>query len=676
MRKKTLKVLIVEDDPEGVAVIRRSLRKGPLSTMKVTDVASLEEAVRHLENEDVDLVLLDLAVAAEAVGVDVVRRVRRIAPSIPIVVITDEGWETLAIQALQQDAQDYVLRHQLNPSTLGRAIRYALEPDRWQGQYRRLLSMSPDGVLIIDGEGRILFVNASAVAMLGWAPARVAELPKAMAAPSVDALDITLDTGRVSEIREVDTLWSGQPARLITMRDITDRLTVERQLNAMAKQLQGANERLEKLVGTDPLTQVLNRRGVEEALGREVRRLRRTGEALMTILIDCDDFKSVNDSFGHAVGDAALVALAESLRDALREGDHVGRVGGDEFLVLLPSTTVAEGLVVAEKLRRAIKTTTLPLASQGLTLSASLGVGTVSRDVVSLEEVLTTVNEALRKSKSAGKDVVSTDQDRPSVGRGGARGRRARLDIDATTIPLEVVVQGIRALEDGRLVAIEALTRGPPGPLTAPSDLFRAAFEQNVLTTLDLRALRGSLERLRAGAWSGACHVNLFPSTLLNTPPDSIAALLRRMGPTGDVCVELSEQQFLGNPTYLRPPIDALRAAGFRIAIDDVGFGRSSVEALMLLEPDVVKIDRRCIRAIGSEAGERRQLERLIAMLRAVHATVVVEGIETEEELRVLRDLGVPYGQGYLWGKPRPTLPEEDEAAAMALAASASLAGS
>lgn len=653
MRKKTLKVLIVEDDPEGVAAIRRSLRKGRMKAMKVSDVDSLERAVEHLETEDVDLVLLDLEVAADAVGVDVVRRIRRIAPSVPIVVITDESWETLAIQALQRDAQDYVLRHQLNPSTLGRAIRYALEPDRWQGQYRRLLSTSPDGVLIIDEVGRVLFVNASAVAMLGWAPARIAELPAAMAESSAEAVDITLDTGRVAEIREVDTLWSGRPARLVTMRDITERLTVERQLNAMANQLQRANERLEKLVGTDPLTQVLNRRGVEDVLGRELRRMRRAGEMLTAILVDCDDFKSVNDSFGHAVGDAALVALTESVSAALREGDHVGRVGGDEFLVILPSTTVAEGLVVAEKLRQAIKTTTLPLTNEGLVLSASLGVGTVERDVVSLEEVLTTLNEALRKSKRAGKDMVSTD--RPA-----APGDRLR--IDAASIPLEVVVQGIRALDDGRLVALEALTRGPAGPFAMPSDLFRAAFEQNVLTTLDLRALRLSLERLRASEWNGWYHVNLFPSTLLNTPPASIVSLLARSGPPTGICIELSEQQFLGDPAYLRPPLDALRAAGFRIAIDDVGFGRSSVEALMLLEPDVVKIDRRCIRSIGSEAGERRQLERLLAMLRAVEATVVVEGIETEEELHVLSELGVPYGQGFLWGEPSTTLPEEESA--------------
>jgi diguanylate cyclase (GGDEF)-like protein len=101
------------------------------------------------------------------------------------------------------------------------------------------------------------------------------------------------------------------------------------------------------VVDTDPLTHVLNRRGIEAAHGLELRRGSRSGDSLIAVLIDCDDFKSINDSFGHGVGDVALTALARSVQDTVRAGDYVGRVGGDEFLVLLPSTTVAEGMVVA-----------------------------------------------------------------------------------------------------------------------------------------------------------------------------------------------------------------------------------------------------------------------------------------------------------------------------------------
>jgi diguanylate cyclase (GGDEF)-like protein len=648
MRRKTLKVLLVEDDLADVSSIRRALRKARPRSTRVSDVPSLEEALEHLDTEDVDLVLVNLGLR-DTPGVECVRQIRHTAPTVPIVVTAEERDERLAILALQRDAQDYLLKHQLNPTTLGRAVRYAVEPDRWQDQYRRQLSISPDGVLIVDADGRVLFVNGTAAEMLGSAPARLADLPESLRTASASAVDVVLETGRIAEVREVPTAWSGRPARLVTMRDITDRRAVEHRLNLMAAELQHANERLERLVGTDPLTQVLNRRGMEDALGVELRRADRTGDPLMALLIDCDDFKHVNDSFGHAVGDAALAALSRSVLDTVRAGDHVARVGGDEFLVLLPATTVAEGMVVAEKLRQAIKATTLPLATEGLRLSASLGVGPVPRDVVSLEEVVASLTSPLKRGKAIGKDVVAAGDRMPSE---DSKARTPRHELDPDSIALHVVVQGIRRLDDGELIGHEALTRGPPGFFAMPSDLFRAAFEQNVLTTLDLRALRTSLEGFGAQWWTGWYHVNLFPSTLLNAPAERIIPLLQIEGARERICVELSEQQFLGDPTYLRPPIGKLREAGFRIAIDDVGFGRSSIEALMLLEPDVVKVDRRCIKAIATDAGNRRQLERLLAMLRAVEATVIVEGVETQEELLVLRDMGVPYGQGYLWDRP------------------------
>ena len=638
--------------------MRKALRRGSGHAVKVTNAPTVEAALGHLETEEVDLVMLDLALGA-ASGVDIVRRVRRTAPTIPIIVIADEPSEREAILALHRDAQDYVLKHQLNPATLTRAVEHALEPERWQGQYRRLLGISPDGVVIVDEEGRVLFVNSAAARLLGRAPTRSSELPTGMRARVGEAVDVSLDSGRVAEIREVETLWYGRPARLLTLRDITERREAEARINAMADELRRANVRLERLVDTDPLTHVLNRRGIEEVLHVELRRMGRTGDALMAILVDCDDFKSINDSHGHGTGDAVLTALAKSVEETLRAGDFVGRVGGDEFLVLLPSTTIAEGMIVAEKIRRAIKATALPLPGDRLALSASLAVGPVARDAVSVEEVLASVDEGLKQSKRAGKDIVSggTGEERRLVPRGNGRGAEAGGALHAGSIALHVVVQGIRKLEDGHSVGCEALTRGPPGALSMPADLFRAAFEQNLLTALDLRALRACVQSRRERGWPGWFHLNLFPSTLLNVPVERILQMLEPAGTKERLCVELSEQQFLGDPSCLRPMIRELRGAGYRVGIDDVGFGRSSVEALMLLEPDIVKVDRRCIKAVVTDAGERRQLDRLLAMLRAVEATVIVEGVESAEELRVLRDMGVEYGQGFLWGRPSRSLP-------------------
>ena len=159
-----------------------------------------------------------------------------------------------------------------------------------------------------------------------------------------------------------DNLLRLCPAVKREIKEAAERRGGREAREALTSELELTNARLEELVITDPLTEALNRRGIQRALGQELDRMTRSGESLVAILIDCDDFKTINDGLGFAVGDALLTALTKSLRSGLRSGDHLGRVGGDEFLVLLPDTSVAEGTVVAEKLRQRIKTTILPLS--------------------------------------------------------------------------------------------------------------------------------------------------------------------------------------------------------------------------------------------------------------------------------------------------------------------------
>lgn len=644
-----LRVLLVEDNPGDVALVQLYLKQEERTRIELRCAQSLSQARNVLSDEGFELVLLDLELP-DGSGVEVVGSMRRMAIDVPIVVLTSGGGPDAGLEALKSDAQDYLLKDQLNASMLSRSIHFAVERHRWQQQYRQQLSVSPDGTIVLDEDGRVKFANSAAAGMLGQAPSRLAELPEAIREMNGSAADVTLPTGRIVEARGVATRWQGQPARLVTLRDMTERRSAEQALSRLTDELTRSNARLEALVCTDPLTQALNRRGVEEALGREVERMARTGDQAIAILIDCDDFKGINDAYGHAVGDAALTALTRSVRETLRTGDHIGRVGGDEFLVLLPATSIAEGMAVAEKLRQAIKATTLPVADGSVRLSASLAVGMVEQDTVSIEQVLSSVNVALRRSKRGGKDRVSREWLDGAAGDDAPP--EARLVVDS--LDLGVALQAIRRIEDERVVGYEALARGAPGPLNMPADLFRAAFEQNTLTTIDLRALAASLTLLGELRPEGWYHVNVFPSTVLNTPPDRIVQFLRGNFEPERLCVEISEQQFLGDPTYLRDPLAAVREHGIRVAIDDVGFGRSSIEALLVLEPDVVKVDRRCVRAIATHPGERRQLERLLAMLRAVGAVVIVEGVETAQELAILKDLGVEYAQGFLWGLPTP----------------------
>jgi EAL domain-containing protein (putative c-di-GMP-specific phosphodiesterase class I) len=170
------------------------------------------------------------------------------------------------------------------------------------------------------------------------------------------------------------------------------------------------------------------------------------------------------------------------------------------------------------------------------------------------------------------------------------------------------------------------------------------------LPMLDLRCLRACISA--AADLPGWRHANLYPSTLIETPVEQLLRLFPDRAPDQTYCIELSEQQLLGAPSALRDATSSLRRSGVRIAIDDVGFGRTSLEHLVLIEPEVVKIDRKWVAGIGHDRGRLRTLKRLVEVANALGAMVIAEGIEDAEEVAALLDLGVRYGQGFLLGRP------------------------
>jgi len=195
-----------------------------------------------------------------------------------------------------------------------------------------------------------------------------------------------------------------------TMRHAIELKRAEEAFKHASVQLANANKRLEALAHTDGLTQVLNRAGVERALEEECKRAQRGGWLVVAVLVDCDDFDRINESLGHRVGDVVLQEVVGRLKETLRPTDHIGRTGGNEFLLLLPETRLAEGMLVAEKIRLAVAESPLRLASETLRVTASLGVMALPYDYCSIEEILSLVRLAVRESKMLGKNRVSAGE--------------------------------------------------------------------------------------------------------------------------------------------------------------------------------------------------------------------------------------------------------------------------
>ena len=425
-----------------------------------------------------------------------------------------------------------------------------------------------------------------------------------------------------------------------------------RDLARVKKELESANRDLERLTLIDPLTELLNRRGLQQALSREMQHLGRGLTSSAVLVIDLDDFKQINDRLGHAAGDVVLKEVGRRLRATVRAVDYVGRIGGDEFMLLLPETDPPEVMRAAERIRSAIATATIQHSSGLVTLTASIATLLLTPDTPAVDQLLARAHLLLPRAKSEGKNRVvfqSSEFD--------DTGQRLRAQTDMCTHlargrHIVTVKQPIFDLRDESPVGYEFLSRYSHNGVELPENFFRVSAERNILTLVDHACLRSAVQAAQQLPPYARFHFNIFPTTLLAVPVEHLLELFPSPLPKGTFCLELSEQQIIGDPSYLLPAVQALRAAGVLIAIDDVGFGSSCLESLVMLQPEIIKIDKRCVIGIDGDATRVEQLRRYVGIARTLGCEVIAEGIETADELSVVRSLGIDYGQGYFWGKP------------------------
>lgn len=424
-------------------------------------------------------------------------------------------------------------------------------------------------------------------------------------------------------------------------------------LESVKQQLDEARKKLDELATIDPLTDLSNRRGFERILAAEMNRAKRTGSPLVGMLLDCDDFGRINEGLGHAVGDVVLKEMVQRITTTLRPSDYVGRIGGDQFVILLTDTQFAEALLIAERVRLCVAESPIRNSNDNIFMTASIGVAPLPYEISSVEELLSLMRHALKLSKQTGKNRVSTGDDVKESGT--TESSKKDLEIVQTLRQgdcFRCVKHAMYRLADEKKVGYELLSRGPAGAFEMPYDFFRIAIENNILSRVDLRCLVACIAAANTLEPGSRFDVNLFPSTILDTPIDRLVGLFPEDKSIGTFCVEISEQQFIGDPSYLKEHTSAFKKAGILVAIDDVGFGRSSLESLILLEPDVVKVDIKYVAGIAVDQQKQRLLRRLVKVVQALGAELVAEGIESRDDLEVVRDMGVQYAQGYLWGYP------------------------
>ena len=398
----------------------------------------------------------------------------------------------------------------------------------------------------------------------------------------------------------------------------------------------------------DSLTELLNRRGLDERFEETVAKAHRNGTALALAVVDVDHFKEVNDSGGHAAGDALLVTLADVLTKSLADHGPVGAVlarhGGDEFALLLPGCDQEAAAAVAESLRRAALPTGLSVGVARLRAREDAG------------SLMRRADAALYDAKAAGRGRVavpsSCDDD------GLLEDLRLALRSGGVSVALQpVVVPGT-----GELVGVEALARWnhPTRGAVSPVQFIPLAEANGLVKELDLAvtalACADAVRMREALGRDLLLTVNASGQHLVD--PDFVAELLRILAETGwsahDLVVEVTESTVEAASVATRETLEELRAIGVRTAIDDFGTGYSAFSQLDALPADFLKLDRDFTSQITVSPRRRAVLGGLMRMSDELGLLVIAEGVETAEQEAELVALGCPLAQGYLFHRPLP----------------------
>ncbi|WP_457447533.1 putative bifunctional diguanylate cyclase/phosphodiesterase [Roseateles sp. P5_E4] len=427
---------------------------------------------------------------------------------------------------------------------------------------------------------------------------------------------------------------------------------------------QAAEARAERLALFDGLTGLPNRHLLADRASQAIDIARRGDEPLAVLFLDLDHFKNVNDSLGHRVGDSLLTQLASRLRGAVREQDTVARMGGDEFVLVLPLTDIAGAAHLATKLM-ALASAPFHVEQQELTVTPSMGIAMFPTDGDDFDTLCKCADAAMYRAKKDGRNAYRffTSEMQAQSARALQLENALRRAQERNQLSLHYQPQfSLDADGDSTIVGAEALLRWnhPELGWVSPAEFIPVAETSGLILPIGEWVLREALSQLRrwdaAGLPGLTMAVNLSAVQFRHDDlPELVGRVLDEVGmPAGRLELELTEGAAMDNPTVAITVMNELHARGVHLSIDDFGTGYSSLSYLKKFRVSKLKIDQSFVRDLTDDAEDRAIVDAVIRMAGALGLQTLAEGVETEGQLAFLRRQGCHAVQGYLFSRPLP----------------------
>ena len=529
---------------------------------------------------------------------------------------------------------------------------------------------SHQGILIVNAQREVVSANRAFTEMSGYGGGELVGRPIAeLRSPAVDPDSYA----KVWEAVQAQGQWRGESvARSKNGEDRPVELSIVRVPDERNDTLyyvysgtdiserQYAAARIRHLAYIDVLTGLPNRSFANAHFDTLIVSSRAIQQTLAVVFLDLDGFKEVNDALGHSAGDRVIVEQARRLRSGLDDSDVLCRYGGDEFLLLLPGRTGAQAMEIAARLIARVSQR-IPLGSREITITASAGVSVFPGDAGDAETLIRAADTALYRAKARGKNTVV--QFRMDMDRAVAR----RFDLlnalreAAKRDQFDLRFQPIVDATTRAIVGAEALVywNHPTLGLIGPSTFISLAEESGLIESLGAWVIDESVRRYQEWMQCGLppLYLSINLSTLQLRAPRLFQKKLdeaiqsKRIAPDR-LMLEITERQIVHDEPSSLPILQALADQGIGIAIDDFGTGYSSLAYLKNLPVSQIKIDLAFIRNLATDRGDRVIVKAIIDLARSLRLSVVAEGVESEEQLALLRDYGCPSVQGFLFAVP------------------------
>jgi len=677
-------VLLVEDNPGDARLLREIFNEDRSLGAEFVHVECMGDAEKYLARHAVDIILLDLGLP-DAQGLEGVRRARGAAPGIALVVLTGLDDEALAAHSIQEGAQDYLVKESYgSPRGLLRTLRHAVERKAMEEalfaekeRAQVTLDSIGDAVICTDVSGNITFLNIVAEKLSGWTRQAALGQPMTEVFRVTDAASHEI-AAKPTGVRTAPGPSEHSPSTRMLVRGDGSAIPIEdcvapihdregqaigtvivfRDVSiarAMAQQISHSAEH-------DFLTGLPNRMLLNDRIGHAIALAPRHRSKVAVLFLDLDGFKYINDSLGHPVGDKLLQSIAKRLVGCVRGSDTVSRQGGDEFVVLLSELhSVEDAAILARRILKAVAEAHA-IDHHDLHVTTSIGVSVYPDDGLDAETLIKNADTAMYQAKENGRQSYQFFKQAMNVRAVERQSVEESLRRALQRGEFKLQYQPKIDLRTGAITGAEALLRWlhPTRGLLSPARFIPVAEECGLILSIGAWVLREACTQARnwldKGLDFSTMAVNV--SAMEFRDDKFLGGLFEILGETGldprYLELELTESVLMKRAESTASILQILRERGVKIAIDDFGTGYSSLSYLKKFLVDTLKIDQSFVRQISTAGDDTTIVTAVIGMARGLKLRVVAEGVETFEELEVLRAHQCDEAQGFYFSRPLP----------------------